>query len=150
MNTSDSIEQYCVSTDTWTLLKIRLPNPVSFQTSFKLSETMIILLGGSIKQHSRKNESYKSNQVLVFDAMKPGFTRCNNLAKDVLSLYPAFYDEGNLYLIDEDESSENPLVIRYDISNLIEMLGNVREIEFIVSEKSGNFRKMSNKSILWF
>lgn len=119
MNTSDSIEQYCVSTDTWTLLKIRLPNPVSFQTSFKLSETMIILLGGSIKQHSRKNESYKSNQVLVFDAMKPGFTRCNNLAKDVLSLYPAFYDEGNLYLIDEDESSENPLVIRYDISNLI-------------------------------
>jgi hypothetical protein len=28
MNTSDSVEQYCVSTDTWTLLKIRLPNPV--------------------------------------------------------------------------------------------------------------------------
>lgn len=119
MSTSDSIEQYCVSSDTWTLMKIRLPNPVSFQVSFKISETHIILLGGSIKQHSHKNDTYKSNQVLLFDAMKPGFTRCNNLAKDVLSLYPAFYDDGSLYIVDEDESSENPLVVRYSISNLI-------------------------------
>ena len=119
MSTSDSIEQYCVSSDTWTLMKIRLPNPVSFQVSFKISETTIILLGGSIKQHSHKNDTYKSNQVLLFDALKPGFTRCNNLAKDVLSLYPAFYDDGSLYIVDEDESSENPLVVRYSISNLI-------------------------------
>ena len=87
--------------------------------SFKLSETTIILLGGSIKQHSRKTDNFKSNQVFVFDVMKPCFKRCNNLAKDVLSLYPAFYDDGSLYLVDEDESSENPLVVRYNISNLI-------------------------------
>ena len=87
--------------------------------SFKLSETKIILLGGSIKKHSKKTESYKSNQVLVFDSMVPSFKRCNNLAKDVLSLYPAFYDDGSLYIGDEDESSENPLVVRYDVSNLL-------------------------------
>jgi hypothetical protein len=51
--------------------------------------------------------------------MVPNFKKCNNLAKDVLSLYPAFYDDGSLYLVDEDESSENPLVVRYDISRLI-------------------------------
>jgi len=118
-NASDSIEQYCISTDTWTLLKIRLDSKISFQVSFKLSETRIILLGGSIKQNSKKSDTYKSNQVLVFDAMEPSIKKCNNLAKDVLSLYPPFYDDGNLYLVDEDESSENPLVVRYNISNLI-------------------------------
>jgi len=47
--------------------------------------------------------------------MNPSFTKCTNLAKDVLSLYPAFYDDGNLYIVDEDESSENPLIVRYTI-----------------------------------
>ena len=69
--------------------------------SFKLSETRIILLGGSIKQNSKKSDTYKSNQVLIFDAMEPSFKKCNNLAKDVLSLYPPFYDDGSLYLVDE-------------------------------------------------
>jgi len=36
---SDSIEQYSVSADTWNLLKIRLPSPISFLTTFKLSST---------------------------------------------------------------------------------------------------------------
>jgi hypothetical protein len=115
--TSETVEQYCVSTDKWTMLKILLPNPISFQVSFKLSESQIILLGGSIKTRSGVTESYKSNQVLIFDVMKPKFTRCRNLAKDVLSLYPAFYDENSIYLVDEDENSENPLVVRYDLSD---------------------------------
>jgi hypothetical protein len=96
-----------------------MPNPISFQVSFKLSETRIILMGGSIKQHSRKTEIYKTNQVLIFDAMKPSFTKCNNLPKDVLSLYPAFYDDGSLYIVDEDESSENPLVVEYTVADLL-------------------------------
>lgn len=37
--TCDSIEQYSVASDTWTLLKIKLPNPISFLVSFKVNDT---------------------------------------------------------------------------------------------------------------
>lgn len=36
---SDSIEQYSIASDTWTMLKIKLPNPISFLVSFKVNET---------------------------------------------------------------------------------------------------------------
>lgn len=50
---------------------------------------------------------------MLFDVMKPEFIRCENLAKDVLSLYPPFYDNWSIYMIDEDDSCENPLVVKY-------------------------------------
>ncbi len=34
---SDTIEQYSIATNAWTLLKIKMPCPISFQTSIKLS-----------------------------------------------------------------------------------------------------------------
>ena len=36
---SDTIEQYSIATNTWNLLKIKLPSPISFVTSFKMSQT---------------------------------------------------------------------------------------------------------------
>ncbi len=71
-----------------------------------------------MKEHSRRSQTYKTNQVLVFDVIQPKFTRVKNLEKDLISLYPAFYDRGTLYMIDEDSESENPPVIRYDLSYL--------------------------------
>ena len=41
------------------------------------------------------------------------------MPKDVLSLYPPFYDQGKLFLIDEDGKSENPIVVRYDIDKAL-------------------------------
>ncbi len=52
--------------------------------------------------------------------MQPKFTRVRNLDKDVISLYPSFYEDGCLYLIDEDVEFENPPVVSYDIRGLIE------------------------------
>lgn len=115
---SDTIEQYSVASDTWTLLKIRLPNPISFLVSFKINETKILLLGGSVKENSKSSKTYKTNQVVLFDVMKPEFVRCENMAKDVLSLYPAFYDTGHLFMVDEDDSCENPLVVKYGLGRL--------------------------------
>jgi N-acetylneuraminic acid mutarotase len=51
---SDTIEQYSIATNTWNLLKIRLPSPISFTTSFKLSCSQILLMGGSVKEHSKR------------------------------------------------------------------------------------------------
>jgi len=53
--------------------------------------------------------------------MSPKFERLVNLPKDMISLYPAFYDSGTIYLVDEDSNSDNPPVIRYDISQLAEL-----------------------------
>lgn len=36
---SDTIEQYSIATNTWNILKIKLPSPISFLTSFKISQT---------------------------------------------------------------------------------------------------------------
>eukprot|EP00347_Sterkiella_histriomuscorum_P008465 403344995 len=118
---SDTIEQYSIATNTWNLLKIKLPSPISFLTSFKFSQTQIILLGGSVKEHSRKAQTYKTNQVLVFDVIQPKFTRVKNLERDLISLYPAFFDSGILYMIDEDGDSENPPVLRYDMSYIMQL-----------------------------
>jgi N-acetylneuraminic acid mutarotase len=115
---TDTIEQFSISADVWTLLKVKLPNAISFLTSFKLSATQILLLGGSAREQTRKGNSYKTNQVLMYDIMKADFTRVANLAKDVISLYPPFYDRGNLFLVDEDGNSENPNIITYDVSNI--------------------------------
>ena len=117
---SDTIEQYSIATNTWNTLKVKLPSPISFLTSFKVSQTQILLLGGSVKEHSRRGQTYKTNQVLIFDVMLPKFTRVRNLDKDLISLYPAFFDNGLLFMIDEDGESDNPPVLRYDLSYLFQ------------------------------
>lgn len=58
---SDTIEQYSIATNKWNTLKIRLPSPISFVSSFKLSSTEILLLGGSVKEHSKRSATYKTN-----------------------------------------------------------------------------------------
>lgn len=55
---------------------------------------------------------------MLFDVMKPEFIRCENLAKDVLSLYPPFYDIRSIYMVDEDDSCENPLVVKYSLDRI--------------------------------
>jgi len=112
----DSIEQYSISANAWTLLKIRMPSPVSFLTCFKVSQTQILLLGGSVKEQSRRAQSYKTNQVLLFDVISPRITKIRSLDKDLISMQPAFYDDGVLHLIDEDGEGEQPTVVRYDLS----------------------------------
>ena len=69
LSSSDSIEVYSVATDSWTLLRVRLPNPVAFLLSFKVSETEIALLGGSVRELTKRGDSYKTNQVMLFNAL---------------------------------------------------------------------------------
>lgn len=73
-----------------------------------------------MKEHSRKAQTYKTNQVLIFDVIQPKFSRVKNLDKDLISLFPAFYDSGVLYMIDEDGESENPPVVRYDLAYILQ------------------------------
>lgn len=116
---SDTIEQYSIATNKWNTLKIRLPSPISFVSSLKLSNTEILLLGGSVKEHSKRSATYKTNQVTVLNVIKPSFTRVRNLPKDVLSLYPPFYDDGKVFLVDEDGKGENPAVVPFDLAPFI-------------------------------
>ena len=117
---TDTIEQYLISANMWILLEIKMPNPISFLTTFKVSPFQIILLGGLIESDSEDRTSYPSNQVLQFDIRYPEIFRSENLFKDFVSIYPAFYDEdGQLLLINEDGRSDSPEVLKYDINRYL-------------------------------
>ncbi|CDW71550.1 kelch motif family protein [Stylonychia lemnae] len=117
---TDTIEQYLISANMWILLEIKMPNPISFLTTFKVSPFQIILLGGLIESDSEDRVSYPSNQVLQFDIRYPEIFRSENLFKDFVSIYPAFYDEdGQLLLINEDGRSDSPEVLKYDINRYL-------------------------------
>ena len=74
--TLDSIEKFSFNLNEWSILKIKLPDPVSLSSVFKISEKEILIIGGLINEHTEKSTPYKSNQVLIFDAMEPNFTYC--------------------------------------------------------------------------
>ena len=46
----DSIEQYSVTTNKWTKLKVRLPHPLSFMSCMKLTDATMLIMGGSRKE----------------------------------------------------------------------------------------------------
>lgn len=100
------------------MLRIRMPMPVTFLTTFKVSSSEILVMGGMVKD-VKNLTNYKSNEVLLFNVVKGKFTRLAPLDHELLSLYPAFYDDGSLYLIDEENNGDNPPVIKYDLSSII-------------------------------
>ena len=117
---TESIEQYLISANTWILLEVKLPNPISFVTSFKVSPFQILLLGGLIESDREDRSSYPSNQVIQLDIRYPEIFRSENLSKDFVSIYPAFYEEdGTLLLINEDGRSDSPEVLHYDINRYL-------------------------------
>lgn len=117
METVDTVEQYSISTNVWTMLRVRMPMPVSFLTTFKLSSSEILLMGGMVKDVKNLTQ-YKSNEVLLYNVVRGKFSRIKTLDREVLSLYPAFYDEGSVYLVDEETNGDNPPVIKYELQNM--------------------------------
>lgn len=63
----DSIEQHLISANMWLLLEVKLPNPISFMTSFKVSPYSILIMGGLIQSDTEDQVAYPSNQVMAFD-----------------------------------------------------------------------------------
>ena len=90
-------------------------------TAFKVSPFQIVLLGGLIESDSEERAAYPTNQVIQFDVRYPEIFRSpENLPRDFVSLFPAFYDEdGKLLLINEDGRSDTPQVLRYDINRYL-------------------------------
>ncbi|CAI2361465.1 unnamed protein product [Moneuplotes crassus] len=125
----NSIELFSFSLNEWSVLEIKLPNPVSLCSVFKLNETKLLILGGLIKEYSEKTTAYKSDQVLVFDTAEPNFYKSQtNLPEDCVSLYPAFYDEGKLFIVNEIPDLFLPEIITYDLAeNLSSLLPNQTE-----------------------
>ena len=70
---TDTIEMFSFSLNEWSLLSIKLPNPASLTSVFKLTDRKVLITGGLIKERSEKTTPYKSNQVLVFDTVEPNF-----------------------------------------------------------------------------
>eukprot|EP00347_Sterkiella_histriomuscorum_P013022 403366312 len=116
----DTIEMFLISANMWILLSVKMPNPISFLTTFKVSPFQIILLGGLIESDSDDRVAYPSNQVLQFDIRFPDIFRSQNLDRDFVSIYPAFYDDdGKLLLINEDGRGDSPQVLKYDINRYL-------------------------------
>jgi len=119
VETVDTVEQFSISTNVWTMLRVRLPMPVAFLTTFKVSNSEIIIMGGMVKD-VKNLTTYKSNEVLLFNVVRGRFTRTKSLDREILSLYPAFYDDGYVYLVDEETTTgDNPPVCKYDVSGIV-------------------------------
>lgn len=125
----DSIEMFSFSLNEWKILEIKLPNPVSLCCSFRINDNKILIMGGLIKENSEKVNPYKCNQVLVFDTLVPNFYQSpSNLSEDCVSLYPVFYDDGKLYIINEIPYLFFPEVLMYDLrKNFSEILPEVAQ-----------------------
>jgi hypothetical protein len=119
VETVDTVEQYSVSTNVWTMLRVRMPMPVAFLTTFKISSSEILVMGGMVKD-VKNLTTYKSNEVSLFNVVRGKFTRVKTMEREVLSLYPAFYDDGSIYIVDEENpNGDNAPVVRYDLAGLI-------------------------------
>ena len=118
---TNTIELYLIAANIWITLQIRIPNPISFLTPFKVNAYQILLFGGLIESDSEDRIAYPSNQVLLFDIRQPDIEKEQNIKKDFVSIYPSFYDEdGQLLLINEDGRSDNPEILFYDISKYLD------------------------------
>ena len=78
---------------------MKLPQPCSFLVTFKLTDSDILLLGGSVMEgkHTRTTD-----EVYKYDVVQGVFRQVESLNKPVLSLYPPFYEAGSLFIVDED------------------------------------------------
>jgi hypothetical protein len=101
------------------MLRVRMPMPVSFLTTFKISSSEILIMGGMVKD-VKNLTTYKSNEVCLFNVGRGKFNRMKTMEREVLSLYPAFYDDGAVYIVDEESpNGDNSPVVRYDLAGII-------------------------------
>jgi hypothetical protein len=106
------------------MLNVKMPNPISFVTVFKVSPYQILILGGLIESDSETKATYPTNQVLRLDIRYPDITKLPDLSRDFVSIYPAFYDnKGSLLLVNEDGRGEYPELLSYDISSYLSHKG---------------------------
>ena len=62
----DTIEQYSVSCNRWTLLSVQLPRALCFMTTFKVSSTEIMILGGSTREKpNNENDAAKTGKTFM-------------------------------------------------------------------------------------
>jgi len=56
------------------MLRVRMPMPVSFLSTFKVSSSEILVMGGLVKD-VKNLTNYKSNEVILFNVVRGKFTR---------------------------------------------------------------------------
>jgi len=123
VETLDTIEQFSISTHVWTVLRVKMPIPAAFMSTFKVSDSEIILMGGMVRD-LKNLSTYKTSEALVFNVVRGKFKRLKQLDHAAISLHPVFYDDGQVFMIEEEgveasEIGDSPKVLRYDISRLI-------------------------------
>ena len=74
VETLDTIEQFSISTYVWTVLRVKLPIPVSFLTTFKVAASEILIMGGMVRD-LKNNTTYKTSEVVLFNLVNGRFKR---------------------------------------------------------------------------
>lgn len=128
---TDVIEQYLVSANTWLRLPVKMHFRLSFLTTFKVSPYQILLLGGIVEGESEViKENFITNQVSLYDIRYPEVTLIGELPSDFVSVsHPHFDDKGSLILVSEDDQTEYPKMIEYDINKFLANPKNTLVIE---------------------
>jgi len=48
----DTIEQYSVTSNKWNVLKVKMPKALAFMTTFKVSSSKVLIIGGCTRESS--------------------------------------------------------------------------------------------------
>jgi N-acetylneuraminic acid mutarotase len=101
--TLDSIESYCLSKDTWSLTKLRLPIPLRRCVAVRLSPNVCLIMGG-LTRHSKE-----SQRVFRLDYARREWMELENLEKGGVIESEVLTDgEGNLHLFLETGNGTSP------------------------------------------
>ena len=120
-NGSNTVEQYTISTNNWSLLNIKLPQIISYSISHKVSDSKIIVIGGSVVQGGK--DIKKTANVFLFNFVgHKSVSQIKDASAPIFSIYPPFTVEGEddiLYIINEEEDNHYLKLFKFKIDNFV-------------------------------
>lgn len=115
-SSTNLIEQYKITTDSWTTINLRIPQKISFSVCYKTTTTSLLILGGTTQYvGGERMEKVKSVYEFKFGGKKE-IMRVKDLDESTISICDpfSFEDQPNaLFLINEDKDSADPPVVKY-------------------------------------
>lgn len=118
---SNTIEQYTISKNCWNLIKYRINKKIANCISRKVSDSKILILGGSV--YDSPEDLERSPYVFMFNyAGHKSIKQIKDAPMDIFSIYPPFTKKGEddlLYIVNEDDQSNELTLVKYYVDNFL-------------------------------
>ncbi|CAI2386952.1 unnamed protein product [Moneuplotes crassus] len=118
---SNTIEQYTIDKNCWNLLKYRISKKVANCISTKVSDSKILILGGSV--YDSPEDIAKSPYVFMFNYVgHKSIKQIKDAPMEIFSIYPPFIKKGEddmLYIVNEDDKNNELNIVKYSVDKFL-------------------------------